>query len=114
MYTIPACLPLSIPLLPPDTRPGVSQHRRVAAVSRRCVLRAARVLVPSHMSLLPPGFSIARHVASPSPAGTAETAKLVQKWATPKSGALSSAEAQARAVTAQGVDEIALQVGLEG
>ena len=48
------------------------------------------------------------------PAGTAETAKLVQKWATPKSGALSSAEVQARAVTAQGVDDIAVQVRLVG
>ena len=41
-------------------------------------------------------------------AGTVEAAKRVQSWAGLQSG--SAAEAQARAVTARGVDEIAAQV----
>jgi hypothetical protein len=44
-------------------------------------------------------------------AGTVEAAKLVQSWAGLQSGsALTAAEAQARAVTARGVEEIAAQV----
>ena len=47
--------------------------------------------------------------------GTAEVAQLVQSWAASRAGSgFTAAEAQARAVTEQGVEEIAAQVGWEG